>query len=322
MRLLDLLERRLLIVTGKGGVGKTTLTAALAHALAAERKRVLCAEISLDEQSPSALGAALGAWVSGDEPVPVTPHLYAVRLTPATGHRRFLQDTLPLKVLADAAMRSQGVRRFLNAAPGFQDMGIMYRMLDLMRRERSPGVPEFEVCIIDAPATGHALALAQIPEFLSRVIPRGPIGRVANEGIRVLTDPKQTGCVIVTLPETLPVSEALELARGLEKHRLPVAAYLMNRVPSNPFSAEERDAVTALLSGPKQVLGSREMKRIDRALAAGKWLRQHARAPMAQVDEILEPTLPELMKKLVVALKDKVVEATEPPPATAVSLGA
>lgn len=303
MRLLDLLERRLLIVTGKGGVGKTTLTAALAHAFSTEGTRVLCAEITLDEGAPSALGAALGAWVSGDEPVPVSPTLHAVRLLPSTGHHRFLQDTLPLKVLADAAMRSQGLKRFLSAAPGFPDMGIMYRMLDLMRRERSPGVPEFELCIVDAPATGHALALAQIPEFLSRVIPRGPIGRVAREGVRVLTDPQQTGCVIVTLPETLPVSEAMELARGMEKHRLPVAAMVMNRVPANPFSAEERDAVTALLAGPTPMLGSREMLRIDRAQAAAKLMAQQAKVETMQIPELSASTPAQLIAALAARLK-------------------
>jgi anion-transporting ArsA/GET3 family ATPase len=304
MGLLDLLERRLLIVTGKGGVGKTTLTAALAHAFASDQQRVLCAEIAMDEESPSALGSTLGAWVSGDEPVPVTPMLHAVRLTPSTGHRRFLQDTLPLKVLADAAMRSQGLRRFLSAAPGFQDMGIMYRMLDLMRRERSPGVPEYEICIIDAPATGHALALAQIPEFLSRVIPRGPIGRVAREGVAVLTDPKQTGCVIVTLPETLPVSEAIELSHGLTKHKLQIAAIVMNRVPLNPFSLEERAAVSKLLSGPTPILGSREMHRIDRAHSAAKQLEQQATVQTMQIAEVAEPTTAKLIAAIANRLKN------------------
>lgn len=279
MSLLDLVQRRCIIVTGKGGVGKSTLTAALGRAFARRGERVLIAEIVPSAETPSALQAALGGAAPAEEPQLIAERLWAALLTPSAGHLRFLQDALPLRVLADAAMRSQGLRRFLMAAPGFSDMGVMYRMLDLMKRTYGGGQPLYEVCIVDSPATGHALALAQIPEFLTRVIPGGPILRAAEAGLATLTDPATTGVIVVTLPETLPVTEALELEKGLAAHRLPVSAVVVNRVPADPFSEDERAALRAALPG--SVYGSRELQRIDRAKAALALLRE--RRPVGTV---------------------------------------
>lgn len=272
MSLLDLVQRRCIIVTGKGGVGKTTVTAALGRGFSRRGKRVLLAEIVPNADTPSQLYEALGGRKPTEEPQLLAENLWVSLLTPTMGHLRFLQDALPLKLLADTAMRSQGLKKFLSAAPGFSDMGVMYRMLDLAKRKHPAGGPMFDVCIIDSPATGHALALAQIPEFLTRVIPGGPIYRAALEGVTFLTDPAITTCVIVTLPETLPVTEAMELEKGLARHKLPVAAIVVNRVPADPFSSEERAALGQAL--PSAVFGAREMRRIERARAALELLRE------------------------------------------------
>lgn len=287
-RLLSRVERRFVIVTGKGGVGKTAVSAALARAYAEAGKRVLAAEIVPDAEVPSQLAEFLGGPPPEEEPVLVGDGLWAALLTPSRGHLRFLQDTLPIRVLADAAMRSQALRKFLAAAPSFSDMGVMYAMLDLLRRVHPAGGPMFEVCVVDSPATGHALALAQIPEFLTRVIPKGPIFRAASEGVRLLTDPAMTACVVVTIPETLPVTEALELERGLARHGLKVAAMVVNRVPVDPFSREEREALRRVLpAGPPGVFGQRELQRIVRAEAAVALLEQrhlHAVELLPDVD--------------------------------------
>jgi arsenite/tail-anchored protein-transporting ATPase len=211
--------------------------------------------------------------------------MWGVLLTPTVGHKRFLQETLPLKLLADAAMKSQGLRRFLSAAPGFSDMGVMYRMLDLMKQPHPDGGQLFETAVIDSPATGHALALAQIPELLTRVIPGGPIFRVAREGLLALTDPTLTATLVVTLPETLPVTESLELREGLKKHRLTTAAIVVNRVPEDPFSKEERATISSVLEG-KSVFGRRELQRLDRADAAVKYLSEKAPGGFVTLPEL------------------------------------
>lgn len=276
---------RIALVTGKGGVGKTTVAAALAKVYARKGRRTLCAEVVPDEATPSLLAEAMGGAAPGEQPRQVGENLWAVLLTPGMGHRRFLQNTLPVKVLADAAMRSSAIRKFLAAAPGFGDMGVMYRMLDLAQGRRPDGSFEFEACVIDSPATGHALALAQLPELLLRVIPAGPIGRTAREGLALLTDPVSTGAIVVTLPETLPVTEALELCAGLESRRVKVAAIVLNQVPIDPFTEDERAELERLVEA-RGVFGVRELRRIDRAAAAIRFLKERSSAPLLLVPEL------------------------------------
>ena len=122
-----------------------------------------------------------------------------------------------MKVIADSAMRSNVIRKFLAAAPTFPEMGVLYRLLDLSRKTLKTGGFAHETIIVDLPATGHALALAQIPQSLLTVIPTGPIADAVREGLKLLLDPKQTGAVVVTLPEALPISESIELLAGIHK---------------------------------------------------------------------------------------------------------
>jgi Mrp family chromosome partitioning ATPase len=283
----SLLELRALLVTGKGGVGKTTVAAAVARMVASSGKRVLVTEIANEEVTSSALADAFGLPKISEEPTLVAPNLHVAALVPASGHQRFLRDVLPMKILADAAMRTGAIRRFLSAAPTFPEMGVLYRLLDLVRQKRSGGDDvEHETIIVDLPATGHALALAQIPASLLRVIPTGPIANAVREGLDLLTDPARTGAIVVTLPETLPVSEALELVAGIEQHRIPLAQIFVNRMPFNPFEGAEREVIRRLLEGREHTLGERTLERIDRARVAVERVMRAVKAPVSIIQDI------------------------------------
>jgi arsenite-transporting ATPase len=281
-----LLPLRAVLVTGKGGVGKTTVTASLARFAASRGKRVLCAEMAGDPAASSALADALGVDHLDIEPVTVSENIKAVLLAPHLGHTKFLRDVLPMKLLADAAMRSAAIRRFLAAAPTFPEMGVLYRLLDLVRMKRRDGTDEHELIIVDLPATGHALALAQIPASLLRIIPSGPIAAAVREGLDLLTDKERTGAIVVTLPETLPVSEALELVKGITQHDIPLAQVMVNRVPFDPFSEEEREAVRAILAGRGPTLGERTMERIDRARVSLARLQREVTVPIIALQDV------------------------------------
>lgn len=301
MRLKSLLPLRAVLVTGKGGVGKTTVAASLARYLAASGKRVLACEIASEGAAASPLADALGIEALAEEPVEIGQNLKAASLAPVLGHQKFLRDVLPMKILADAAMRSAAIRRFLAAAPTFPEMGVLYRLLDLVRAKRKDGSVEHESIVVDLPATGHALALAQIPQSLLRVIPTGPIASAVREGLDLLMDPKQTGAVVVTLPETLPVTEAIELAAGVEQHQIPLAQVVLNRVPFDPFSPEEKDVVRRLLAGRPPTLGERTVERIDRARVAHARLAESVRAPIDVLYDVWldGPRLAEEMASLI-----------------------
>ena len=266
---------RAVLVTGKGGVGKTSVTAALALALASSGRRVLCGEVAAAAEAASALALALGAEKAGLEPVTVGERLDLVVLDPAHGHRAFLRDVLPMRMIADAAMSSQPIRRFLSAAPALPEMGVLYRILELLRLEREGGEPRYDTLVVDLPATGHALALAQIPGTLLEILPGGPIVDAVRDGLDILRDPKRTGAVVVTLPETLPVSESLELLVGIEKHAIPVKGVVLNRMPPNPFSPDELAALAAFSPEIPSVLGTRSVARVVRANAALDRLERH-----------------------------------------------
>lgn len=272
-------------MTGKGGVGKTTVAAALSRFVSQSGRRVLVAEIANDDANISALADALGVPKISHEPAEIAPNLRICALSPAVGHQIFLRDVLPMKLLADAAMRTGAIRRFLSAAPTFPEMGVLYRLYDLVRAKRKDGSFEHETLIVDLPATGHALALAQIPASLLRVIRSGPIASAMREGLELLTDPVRTGAVVVTLPETLPVSEAIELARGIREHQIPLEQVIVNRVPFDPFSPEEHELVRGMLAGRAPTLGARTVERIHRAEAAIRRMIEAVDVPVVTLQD-------------------------------------
>jgi anion-transporting ArsA/GET3 family ATPase len=272
----------------------------LARFAAAQGKRVLVAEIAAEGAKTSPLGDALGTDRLSEQPVEVAPNLKLAHLAPTLGHQRFLRDVLPMKILADAAMRSAAIRRFLGAAPTFPEMGVLYRLLDLVRAKKKDGSFEHEMIVVDLPATGHALALAQIPASLLRVIPSGPIAAAVKEGLAFLRDPEQTGALVVTLPETLPVSEAIELVRGIRQHEIPLAQVFVNRVPFDPFSDEEREFARRILDGRPPTLGARTLERIERAKSSLDRLSGEIDVPIITLQDVwLEgPRLAEEMASL------------------------
>jgi anion-transporting ArsA/GET3 family ATPase len=281
-----LLPLRAVLVTGKGGVGKTTVAASLARFVALRGKRVLVGEIATEGAKTSPLADALGTDRFSEQPQEIAPNLKMTLLAPTLGHQRFLRDVLPMKILADAAMRSAAIRRFLSAAPTFPEMGVLYRLLDLVRAKRKDGSFEHEMIIVDLPATGHALALAQIPASLLRVIPTGPIAAAVKEGLALLRDPTQTGALVVTLPETLPISEAIELVRGIEHHEIPLAQVFVNRVPFDPFSEEEREHARRMLENRPPTLGARTLERIERSRLSLRRLSNEVDAPVQLLQDV------------------------------------
>ncbi len=286
--------QRALLVTGKGGVGKTALSAALACAQARAGHRVLVAEIGSDEDEPSPLIRALGGSRPRDGGLrPILPGLEAVRLTPQAGQQGFFRDTLRVKLLVDAAMRLSAIRRFLSAAPAFNELGVLYQLFQLMREKRPDGQPRFERLVVDTPATGHALALTQLPDIVLKLIPTGPIGAATGAGLGALRDPRRTACIVVALPEVLPVTEALELVEGFERRETAVREIWVNRVPGDPFEGrpEAGQAARALFAaegaGKGAMWGARTLARLERSREAIELLRSKSPRPLRFLPEYL-----------------------------------
>jgi len=231
--------RRINLISGKGGVGRTTLAAALARASAAEGKKTLLLEIEDDSGWDSALARSFGRKHFQADPEPLDKNLYGISLSAAVGQERFLQSFLRLKSLTDLVMGNQGVRWFLEGAPAFKEMGVFFHLLLQMRSD-------FDTLILDLPATGHFVGLARLPEILLKMIPFGPIAERLREGQKFLYDRSSSAVWIVTLPQPLPVSEAIELSTVLRNESLPFGGFILNRAPFNPFTEQEEELLEGL----------------------------------------------------------------------------
>jgi arsenite/tail-anchored protein-transporting ATPase len=271
------------MVTGKGGVGKTAVTAALAKAAHRAGKKVLVGEVTPDTTTTSQLLSHFGHPRVGDDPVEMAPNLYGVRICPTIGHKLFLRAALKINLLVDTAMKSAALTRFLSAAPAFPEIGTFYQLVSLLRLKR------FDHLILDLPATGHAIGLVSLPKTVLKVLPPGLIGDAIKEGLEVITDPAKTGAIVVTLPEGLPVTESLELAEGLGRHGVAVRAMILNRMPAVPFSDLELAALDhhlAARDGSKLLLGTKELRKLERALRARETFREKAPVPTVEIDAL------------------------------------
>ena len=271
-------------MTGKGGVGRSSVTAAFATVAARARKRVLVAEIGELGSEDSPLARLFGYDRLPETPAEVAPGIKATLLLSHRGQEQFLRSVLPVPALAKAALGSEALRRLLSAAPSFREMGIFYHLLTLLKAEHPRGGPEHELIIVDMPATGHTLALTGLPQVLLGLVTHGPIATALREGQAFMNDPKKGIAWVVTLPEALPVSETLELLVGLEKTSMPVGGIVLNRMPQDEFSEAEREALRPLLE-KRPVLGADGFRRAEEARASQRRLEAEAKLPIVAVPE-------------------------------------
>jgi anion-transporting ArsA/GET3 family ATPase len=281
----ELLARRLVLVSGKGGVGRTTLVAALAHLARRGGKRVLVAELAEDGGTNSALARLFGRERLPVVPDEVSPGIQGGVLLSRAGQELFLTSVLHIGTLARAALASEALKRLLQAAPALRELGVFYHLLHHLRRRDDSGNRAYDFIVIDMPATGHTLALTSLPEIVLSLATRGPIPNAMREGLTYVHDPRVCGVYLVTLPETLPVSEALELMDGLKEGSMPVAGLILNRVPPRTFSEEERAALAPLIEGRK-ILGAHAFHQEEEAKAALARLRTATSLPVLTVPDV------------------------------------
>ncbi|HVI96692.1 MAG TPA: ArsA-related P-loop ATPase, partial [Anaeromyxobacter sp.] len=220
----SLLGRRLVIVTGKGGVGKSTVSAALALLAARSGKRVLVCEVNAQER----VAPLLGAPPSGSEIREAIPRVFTVDVTPHDAMRQYGLMVLRFKTIYDAVFENRLVRYFLRVIPGLAELVMLGKILWEAKSEER-GAPRWDLVIVDAPATGHAVQLLRVPQTLLDTVPAGPLRSDATWMQELLVDPVRTALAIVTLPEEMPVNEAIELdaqVRGLLG--IPRAALFVN----------------------------------------------------------------------------------------------
>jgi anion-transporting ArsA/GET3 family ATPase len=281
-----LLDKRLVVVTGKGGVGKTTVAAALGLLAARLGRRTVVCEVAEQER----LAGLFGVHDVGHDEVELAPGLFSVSVQPERAMHEWLRHQLKSGALAGLLGHSRLFGYLTAAAPGVTELVTMGKVWDLAQTKRRTGGTSFDTVIMDAPATGHALALLRAPRTYANIARVGPIARQASSIDRFLRDRAATGVLCVALPEEMPVNETVDLERRLaDDLGLEIDQVVANAVLPERFSAAEvkrlrkadgRPAVTAALVEAQRAAGQREQ--LER-------LRAELRAPVTTLPYLFEP---------------------------------
>ena len=201
---------RFIVIGGKGGVGRTTVSAALATVLARQGKRVLLAHV----RTQLRMDRLLGCGVIDETIRHVEPNLWAVNMNPRAALRERGMMVLKLESVYRAVMENRLVKHFLRAIPSLDEYSMLGKAWFHTTEQRPDGTPRFDTVIFDGPATGHLLTMLRIPQVTLETVPDGPLTADASLIRDLLVDPVRTALWIVTLAEEIPVTEAEDLLRA------------------------------------------------------------------------------------------------------------
>ena len=235
------LDRRFLVLVGKGGVGRTTVAAALARVATRQGKRVLLAQTN----APERLGRLLGCTTAiGPLVTPVDDRLSAVNMTPKQSLHEYGVMLLKYEPLYRAVFENKPMRSFLGAFPGL-DYWTMLGKAWWHTTEQENGHAKYDLVLLDGPASGHATAMLRVPDAVRSAMPKGPLARDAAMARALLSDEKQTAVVLVTLPEELPARETLTLVRDIRDLHMPLGPLVVNAMPPAEATDPALDKVLA-----------------------------------------------------------------------------
>src|SRR3974390_112570 len=234
-----LADKRFVLVTGKGGVGKTTVCAAEALALAAKGKRVLVAMCNARER----LSVMLGVPPIGPTVAAVGENVWALNIEPERALEQSGTLVLHSRALYKTLFDNRYVRTFLRAVPGMQEWAMLGKAWWHTTERRPDGSSAYDVVILDAPATGHGLDMLRVPKVILDIVPPGILRRDPERAWQMFQDPRTCAIILVTLPEEMPTTETIELARALQELGLPIGRVVVNGVLPPLFSIHERTAL-------------------------------------------------------------------------------
>lgn len=252
-----LLERRLLFVVGKGGVGKTTVAAALAIEAAHRGSRTLLVEV--DGVGRAAQLFDVRARPPG-EVAALGPSLFLMNVEGSASLAEYLMMTVPVKRVLQGVLNSKIYQYFVAAAPGLKELMTIGKIwFEANRVDDETGKRAWDLVVVDAPATGHSLQYLAMPQAAFDTFTTGLVHREASRVVELLQDPERTGIVLVTTAEEMPVNETVEMHRRLRSDlHLPPALLVVNRVHETDLSAADVDV---LERGVERSGGSSEFAR-------------------------------------------------------------
>ncbi len=280
-----LLDRRLLFVTGKGGVGKTVLSATIATIAAARGKRVLVADLDGRGDQRSTFGSAPLTFVARD----VAPGISALSMQSEASLEEYLRLFLHLPKVARIGMLSRTLAFVANAAPGVNEiLGVGKFFYELEE-------DNYDLVVVDAPASGHILGHLNSPQILRELTHVGLVQSQTQKMVDLLSDPVQTGAIIVATPEEMPATETLELLERFEAESLvEPAAIIVNRVLPQLFNPAERDIFDALSGDRRPEIATLVGPGTASVLDAARFAVAAREDQQVHLDRLLEVASPDL----------------------------
>ena len=234
---MDLLDRHLLFVTGKGGVGKTTVAAALAQLAARSGQRTLVCEMD----AKGALAAAFDTSPLAFQPRRIDDGLEAMAMNTEDSLREYLRLFVKIPLVGRIGPLARTFDFVADAAPGVKEI-LSVGKLAWEARER-----HYDLVVVDAEATGHIVAQIAAPRVINDLVKVGMVREQTRWMTEILEDPAETGLVIVATPEEMPVSETLDLIGRLDAETgVAPSAIVANRVLPALFDRRQADVVDRL----------------------------------------------------------------------------
>ena len=212
--MLSLFDRSLIYVTGKGGVGRSTVAGALGLAAAERGRRTIVCEVAEQGRLPGVFGREL----EGPVELELTDGLFATSIDPQAALEEWL-GTQVGGALVRLLGQSSAFQYFVAAAPGARELVTIVKVWELAQRERWDRRAEgYDLVIVDAPASGHGVGMLRTPKTYGDLARVGPIRKQADQVTRFLRDRRRTAYLAVALAEEMPVSETLEVDRALREN--------------------------------------------------------------------------------------------------------
>jgi anion-transporting ArsA/GET3 family ATPase len=238
----DLLDRRLLFFTGKGGVGKSTMAAATAMLAADRGRRVLL----VDVDGKGDLATLFEHAAVGFAPVQVHPGVLAMSMDTEASLQEYLRLNLRVPVLGRIGPLARALEFVATAAPGVKEILTIGKICWEVR-EAIAGRADFDVVVVDASASGHIVAQLGAPAAIQELVDVGPVRSQTDWLVEILSDPAVTGVNVVTTPEEMPVVETIELVARLRAEvTAPLATVIVNRVLPELFTVADEETFAAL----------------------------------------------------------------------------